>query len=69
MSDCIRGIALPISFSYDYRGRKYGEAQLYFSLVEVDAEQADLLGLGQRYTKEIKQLLQKVRYGTFFVAR
>ncbi|MBB1488635.1 hypothetical protein [Oceanospirillum sediminis] len=65
MNDSIRGIALPISFSYDYRGRKYGEVQLYFSLVEVDVEQADLLGMGQQYTKEIKQLLQRGVQGAF----
>lgn len=65
MSACIQGIALPISFLYDYRGRKPGETQLYFSFVELGSEQVDLLELGQKYPKETKQLLQYGVQGTF----
>ncbi len=65
MSACIQGIALPISFLYDYRGRKYGETQLYFSFVELGLEQVDLLEPGRKYTKETKQLLQYGVQGAF----
>lgn len=61
----MKGIAIPIGFEYTYRGRRYGEIELYFSFSPITADQVDLLEPGKSHEKKIKQLLEKGKQGSF----
>jgi hypothetical protein len=59
------GISIPIVFDYNYRGRKYGEVQLYFSTKAISIESVDFLEPGRSFQKEIGYLTQRGVHGVF----
>lgn len=61
----MKGIAFPIGFKYLFRGRKYGEVELYFSQEPMCVEEVDLLEPGEGYSKNIQYMIKRGVQGDF----
>jgi hypothetical protein len=61
----LKGLAIPIAFNYQYRGMRYGEAQIYFANQPISVGEIDLIEPGRKHFKEMKHLIKHGVQGAF----
>lgn len=64
-SNKLIGIAIPIEFNYNYRGKRHGSIDMYFSHQAIGVSEIDPIEPGKTHLNEIKHLVNHGLQGDF----